>query len=107
MKGVDTIAQIRRVVPAGGLYEWRKDGNWKQPFLIRRRDKAPIAFAGLWDRWQNPESKEPLETFTIITTGANGLVRPIHECMPLILSPAAFDAWLASGEPLMRQITQR
>ncbi len=47
MKGVGTIARIRRVVPADGLYEWRKDGNRKQPFLIRRRDKAPIAFAGL------------------------------------------------------------
>jgi putative SOS response-associated peptidase YedK len=38
----------RCLVPAGGLYEWRKEGNRKQPFLIRRRDKAPIAFAG-WD----------------------------------------------------------
>src|SRR5215211_7409131 len=38
----------RCLVPAGGFYEWRKDGSTKQPFLIRRRDKAPIAFAGLW-----------------------------------------------------------
>jgi putative SOS response-associated peptidase YedK len=47
----------RCLVPAGGFYEWRKDGKAKQPYLIRRRDKAPIAFAGLWDRWQDPESK--------------------------------------------------
>ena len=48
----------------------------------------------------NPASKEPLETFTIITTAANELMRPIHERMPLILSPADFDAWLAPGEPV-------
>ena len=41
----------------------------------------------------------PLETFTIVTTAANDLVRPIHERMPLILSPTHFDEWLASGEP--------
>ena len=65
-------------MPAGGFYEWRKDGATKQPFLIRRRDQAPIAFAGLWERWVNPASKEPLETFTIVTTAANELMRPIH-----------------------------
>ena len=48
-----------------------------------------------------------METFTIITMGANDLVRPIHERMPLILSPAAFNVWLASGEPPMSQITQK
>jgi putative SOS response-associated peptidase YedK len=37
----------RCLVPADGLYEWRRDGRAKQPFLIRRLDKAPIAFAGL------------------------------------------------------------
>jgi putative SOS response-associated peptidase YedK len=99
MKGVDTIARIRRVVPAGGLYKWRKDGKAKQPYLIRRCDKAPIAFAGLWERWQNPASKEHLETFTIITTAANELVEPIHERMPLILEPEDLDAWLSPGEP--------
>ena len=87
------------LVPAGCFYEWQKRGTTKQPYLIRRRDQAPIAFAGLWERWQDPESKEPLETFTIITTAANELMRPIHDRMPLILSPAHFDEWLASSEP--------
>jgi putative SOS response-associated peptidase YedK len=39
------------------------------------------------------------ETFTVITTVANELVRPIHERMPLILAPADYDAWLSPGEP--------
>ncbi|HEX8375142.1 MAG TPA: SOS response-associated peptidase family protein [Geminicoccaceae bacterium] len=48
------------------------------------------------------KSKEPLETFTIVTTAANELMRPIHDRMPLILSPAHFDEWLASGGPPTR-----
>jgi putative SOS response-associated peptidase YedK len=101
----------RCLVPAGGFYEWRKEGALKQPFLIRRRDKAPIAFAGLWDTWQDPmhkgSKKQPMETFTIITTAANSLIRPIHERMPLILSPADFDAWLSPGEPPMELLDAR
>lgn len=29
-------------------------------------DGAPFAFAGLWDRWKDPVSGGPLETYTII-----------------------------------------
>jgi putative SOS response-associated peptidase YedK len=89
----------RCLVPAGGFYEWQKVGSSKQSYLIRRRDREPIAMAGLWERWVDPASKAPLETFTIVTTAANELIRPIHERMPLILSPSDFDAWLASDEP--------
>jgi putative SOS response-associated peptidase YedK len=60
------------------LYEWKRSGSIKQPFLIRRRDKAAIAFAGLWERWQGHATEKPLETFTIVTTAANELMRPIH-----------------------------
>jgi putative SOS response-associated peptidase YedK len=40
--------QRRCLVPTDGFYEWRKlAGGRKQPMLIRRRDRAPFAFAGL------------------------------------------------------------
>src|SRR3954453_19165684 len=89
----------RCLVPAGGFYEWKKEGSSKQPYLFRRRDREPIAFAGLWDRWRDPNSETELETFTIITTASAGIVQPVHERMPLIPPPAVFDAWLAPGEP--------
>jgi putative SOS response-associated peptidase YedK len=63
------------------------------PLLILRRDRAPFAMAGLWDLWRDPDGQE-LRTFTILTTEANSVVRPLHDRMPVILSPEAEGPWL-------------
>ena len=54
---------------------------------------APFAFAGLWTTW-GPKDGEQLETFTIITGEPNELVAPIHNRMPVMLSPADYARWL-------------
>jgi putative SOS response-associated peptidase YedK len=42
-----------------------------------------------------PDGKgEPLRTVTIITTDPNATMKPIHDRMPVILPPEAWDAWL-------------
>ncbi|HEV3145232.1 MAG TPA: SOS response-associated peptidase [Gemmataceae bacterium] len=83
----------RCLIPADGFYEWQKLGKAKQPFWIHRPDEMPFFFAGLWDRNENGE-KGPLETCTIVTTEANGMIKSIHERMPLILQPKQGDEWL-------------
>ncbi len=84
----------RCLIAADGFYEWQKTGdkNKKQPFLIHRRDAGPFALAGLWERWKRDELV--IESCTIIVTEPNELVRPIHDRMPVILSPQDFDLWL-------------
>jgi hypothetical protein len=42
---------------------------------------------------------QPLETYTIITTDPNELLEPIHNRMPVILSPQDYSRWLDPGEP--------
>jgi putative SOS response-associated peptidase YedK len=84
----------RCLIPTDGFYEWKKEGKLKQPFLIHRQDGKPFAFAGLWSSWRNPEQEKPVETFTILTTDANDLLRPLHDRMPVILDPKDFDLWL-------------
>ena len=85
----------RCLVATDGFYEWKKEGKAKQPFLIRRQDRKPFAFAGLWSTWKDPEQGgEPVETFTILTTGANDLIRPLHDRMPVIVDRENFDLWL-------------
>ena len=53
----------------------------KQPYHVRMKDEGPFAFAGLWERWQEPGG-EPIESCTILTTEANELMRPLHDRMP-------------------------
>ena len=54
----------------------------------------PFAFPGLWDCWIDRDTGTQLYTFTIITTRANGLVRRIHDRMPVIYDAAMGCQWL-------------
>jgi putative SOS response-associated peptidase YedK len=83
----------RCLVPADGFYEWAKTSGGRQPWHFHRPDHGPFGLAGLWERWQAPGS-EPLETFTILTTAANPVVARVHERMPVILPPEAYEEWL-------------
>jgi putative SOS response-associated peptidase YedK len=65
------------------------------PIWFHLKSNEPFAFAGLWDRWRKPDGNN-LETFTIITTGPNDLVRPIHDRMPVILRRENEEQWLYS-----------
>ena len=74
----------RCLVPADGFYEWRRDGKRKVPMWIHLKKREPFAFAGLWDYWRDPAGDKELYSFTIITTEANALLRPIHNRMPVM-----------------------
>lgn len=84
----------RCLVPATGFFEWKKENGGKQPYLFRREDGAPFAFAGLWEHWSDDETGEVAETFTILTCAANELVAPVHKRMPVVLRPDDFGFWL-------------
>jgi putative SOS response-associated peptidase YedK len=84
----------RCLIPADGFYEWQAKGSGaKQPFYIHARSGEPLAFAGLWETWTGPNGEE-VETAAIVTTRANGTLAPLHDRMPVIVPPEAFDLWL-------------
>ena len=101
------VKHRRCLIPASGFYEWVRVGDGKQPHFIHFQNTQPFAFAGLWERWSKGEDG-PLETFTILTTTPNELISELHDRMPVILSPDAYDDWL-DPEPLavdrMRELT--
>jgi len=83
----------RCLIPADGFYEWKSVAGRKQPFYVRAKSGAPFAFAGLWETWTGPNGEE-LETAAIVTTRANKTLAPIHDRMPVVVPPDAFDLWL-------------
>jgi putative SOS response-associated peptidase YedK len=83
----------RCLVPASGFYEWKEIGGRKMPFLFQLKDISLFSFAGLYDVWKD-EQKNEIKTFTIITTNANSFMAPIHDRMPVILTPENENIWL-------------
>ncbi|HEY1505469.1 MAG TPA: SOS response-associated peptidase [Stellaceae bacterium] len=91
----------RCLVPADGYYQWREGDASKQPYLIARRDRAPLAFAGLWERWgPRHDPAAALDSFTIITTDANDFLSGFHHRMPAVLPPENYAAWLDPDGPV-------
>jgi len=87
----------RCLIPADGFYEWQATGGRKRPFYVHAKSGAPLAFAGLWETWTGPNGEE-LDTAAIVTTRANKALEPIHDRMPVIVAPEAFELWLNSDK---------
>jgi putative SOS response-associated peptidase YedK len=85
----------RCLVPATGFFEWQAQGQKqpKQPYLLRQQDAGIFAFAGLWERWTDADGND-IDSFTILTTDPNELVKPMHNRMPVVLPRDAWDTWL-------------
>jgi putative SOS response-associated peptidase YedK len=106
------FARRRCLLPADGFYEWeRRPDRSTQPWYFHRADGAPLAMAGLWEVWRDPavagrqagrqtegdaERREDglLRTCAVVTTGANTLMAPIHDRMPVLLEPGDWATWL-------------
>lgn len=105
----------RCLVPADGFYEWVEEGSGKQPYYVSRADGEPFAMAGLRTRWTPPtkqtgldsfaesgsaSSEEPdsIETFAVVTTEPDGIVKDLHHRMAVILDREHEREWL-SGDP--------
>src|SRR5205809_836341 len=89
----NAMKRRRCLIPADGFYEWQEVGGKKRPYVVRPKAGGPIAFAGLWECWMGPNGEE-METAAIVTTAANRTLGVIHERMPVVVPPDAFDFWL-------------
>src|SRR2546423_11226870 len=90
----NALERRRCLIAADAFYEWKDKKAW----AFARADGQPMAFAGLWEVWWDPTDRDrqspPLRTCVIVTTEANEVVAPLHERMPVVLPPEAWDEWL-------------
>ncbi len=95
------LSRRRCLIPADGFYEWQaapltdigQKKPLKTPMHLHLTDGGLFAFAGLWDEWHAPDGS-PLRSCTIITTVPNAVAAPIHDRMPVILTPEDEALWL-------------
>lgn len=95
----DAFRRRRCLIPASGFYEWQAPpdgGKLKQPWYVSLAGDAPMALGGLWESWKAPDGGI-VRSCCIVTTAANELMAPIHDRMPVIVSPEHWQEWLAAS----------
>lgn len=93
----NAIKYHRCLLPADGWYEWRRGPDGKQPYFMTSQDGSSLALAAIWATWRDPNAEAdapPLVTCSVLTTSAVGALADIHERMPLVLPPSAWQRWL-------------
>lgn len=96
----ESYYQRRCIVPAQGYFEWSKSSGTsakKAPFAVQSASGAPLAFAAIWDRWQDHDG-QALTSCAIITCAAEGELAQIHPRAPVILGRKGVQRWL-EGNP--------
>ena len=108
----------RCLIPMSGFYEWKKSpvvqlatrgaaggdgkgsflplskGPVSRPYYVHPLNSDLFAVAGLREYWPGRDGAGPIESYTVITTDANELMRNVHDRMPAILQESDYDAWL-------------
>lgn len=91
------VSGNRCLVLADSFFEWKKIGKEKQPVRIGVSGFRPFYMAGLSSQWVNATG-QTIETYTILTTSPNALMKGIHDRMPVIFRRAEAIRWLDSAE---------
>lgn len=90
------VRERRCLIPASGFYEWSAgEGGARLPWYIAPKDGAPMAFAGIWQRWEGAGG--PLDTCAIVTTEAGPEMATVHHREPVTVQRDAWPLWLGEA----------
>ena len=97
----------RCLILADGFYEWKNEGNRKQPYRFKLLDERPFTFAGIWEHWQDNTGKI-IPSCAIITTTPNTVLQDYHDRMPVILNKENRWKWLDTTTtiPILQSMLQ-
>jgi len=106
----------RCVVYLEGFYEHFHKYGKTYPHLVTMKSGELMPMAGLYTDWIDPNTKEEMRTFSIVTTAANSMMKKIHNNpklsngprMPVILAKDKIMDWLtpqlASNNELQKKL---
>ena len=96
-----SILSKRCLIPATGYFEFHHTTDKNAvPYYIYLPNEEIFSIGGMYEKWQNPATKEIVQTFTILTVPANELCREVHNGgknpfrMPLIIEHEKESIWL-------------
>ena len=89
----------RCIIPASGFYEWTGRAGAKTPHYFSSPSGEPLALAGLWERWRDPESDASFDSATIIVGAASKWMSRFHDRMPMILEWSSAREWMRGANP--------
>ncbi|AMD02334.1 SOS response-associated peptidase [Halomonas chromatireducens] len=95
----EAFAARRCLVPVGGIYVWKPQPRFKQPFLITRVDRGPLLLAGVWCRYHTSLS-EHADSMALITVAASDPLAPLSDRLPAIIDADDAACWLDPQTPL-------
>ena len=97
------VVPIRREKGAGAPAPVREEPSVrpsKVPYVIRRKDRDYMAFAGVRDVWVDPDTGDEIVCGAIVTRSAYGWMTGVHSRMPLVLTLDAEQHWLDASAPI-------
>ena len=90
----DDVAPTNRMWDPGENWEFGSDsGDYYQPWGGPTESPYDTGYGSTW-RGPDRDWDEPVTSCTILTTSANETMEKIHDRMPVILPPSAYDQWL-------------
>jgi putative SOS response-associated peptidase YedK len=88
----EAVRERRCIVPVSGFYEWSEgEKSARLPWYITRADGAPLALAGIWQKWQD------IDTVAIVSTEAGPGMAALHHREPVTLEQADWPLWLGEA----------
>lgn len=99
-KSYKSYKDQRCLIIVSGFYEYQHlIGGDKQLYLIKAADNKPFAIGGIWADWTDPKTGLQINTFSMLTQDARGIMREIHNSglrQPLLLTKEIERDWLMS-----------
>ncbi|MCL2813420.1 MAG: SOS response-associated peptidase [Oscillospiraceae bacterium] len=91
----DSIINKRCVIPSNGFFEWAKLQDKKEKYLIRPAGSPMLYFAGIYEKLSDPKIPDKYQIrFVIMTRESRGLIRSLHERMPVTVERKNILKWL-------------